>query len=206
MAKMEASIIAAAPALMYAADTDAVDNALAYLLPPEIRYTPYHQIGFDYAQVIAGFNVRAELAVNITADLAGDDGEARNPFLGWSLGFDRDLFWGVNLNLQAVEKVTLRHGRIGGNPLTDIEAGSDPTFTRLTAKLSKTFFRDELEIAAAVVWEPEDKDCLIMPVVTWQRNDITAELAGGFFAGSKDGLFGQYRDNSFVQARLKYSF
>jgi hypothetical protein len=105
-----------------------------------------------------------------------------------------------------VEKVILLHDKIGDDPMTEIEAGSDPTSTRLTAKLSKTFFRDELEIAAAVIWEPEDKDCLIMPAVTWKRNDVTAELAGGVFAGDKTGQFGQYRDNGFVQMRLKYSF
>ncbi|MDR3333883.1 MAG: hypothetical protein LBT13_03200, partial [Treponema sp.] len=42
-----------------------------YGITPTITYNWYHQIGLDYAQVIAGFNLRAELAGNITGDSAG---------------------------------------------------------------------------------------------------------------------------------------
>jgi hypothetical protein len=37
-------------------------------------YNPCHQIGLDYAPVIAVFNLRAEFAANITEDISGDDG------------------------------------------------------------------------------------------------------------------------------------
>jgi hypothetical protein len=40
----------------------------------DMAYTRYHQIGVDYARVIAGFNFRGEFAANITEDLKGDDG------------------------------------------------------------------------------------------------------------------------------------
>jgi hypothetical protein len=177
-------------------------------LPPVVTfdYNPYHQLGIDWAQVVAGFNLRAEAAANLTGDLAGNNGAVYNPSLAWSLGFDRDLPWGLNLNLQAVESITLRHDNIGSNPLLDIEAKSDPTSTRITAKLSKAFFQDRLDLAAAAIWGVEDKDCLIMPVITWRQDDIDLELAGGFFAGDRAGQFGQYRDNSFIQARIRYTF
>jgi hypothetical protein len=42
--------------------------------------------------------------------------------------------------------------------------------------------------------------------VIWSKNDVTAELSAGFFAGDKDGELGQYRDNSFIKAALGYSF
>ncbi|MDR1219209.1 MAG: hypothetical protein LBK73_06310, partial [Treponema sp.] len=82
--------------------------------PPVVTfaYNPYHQIGLDYAQVIAGFNLRAEAAANITEDLAGDDGAVHNPSLAWSLGFDRDIFAGINLNLQCNETIRLLDGKI----------------------------------------------------------------------------------------------
>jgi hypothetical protein len=177
-------------------------------LPPVVSfdYNPYHQVGADWAQVIAGFNLRAEAAANLTGDTAGDNGAVYNPTLAWSLGFDRDLAWGLNLNLQAVESITLRHDNIGNTPLPDIEANSKPTSTRITAKLSKTFFQDRLDLTAAVIWGIEDRDCLIMPVITWKQDDVSVELAGGFFAGDRAGQFGQYRDNSFIQTRLRYTF
>jgi hypothetical protein len=171
-----------------------------------IDHNRYHQIGIDCARVIAGFNVRAEAAANLTDDLNGDDGAVYNPHLAWSLGFDRDVVWGINLNLQAAETIILLHDKIGGNPLLDIEALSDVTSTRITAKLSKAFFRDELEIAASAIWGIEDKDILIMPSITWTKGDVALELAGGIFAGDEGGQFGQYRDNSFVRARVKYTF
>jgi hypothetical protein len=171
-----------------------------------IDYNRYHQIGLDYAQVIAGFNVRAELATNLTDDLDGDDGSVYNPSLAWSLGFDRDLFWGINLNLQSVETITLFHNKIGDNPMLDFEAGSHTTSTRITAKLSKSFFQDKLTFSFAALWGIEDKDCLVMPVLSWTRGDVTTELSGGIFAGDEEGQFGQYHKNNFVRLRLKYVF
>jgi hypothetical protein len=167
-------------------------------------YNPYHQIGLDYAQVIAGFNLRAEVAANITEDLAGDDGAVYNPSLAWSLGFDRDLFAGINLNLQCTETIRLLDGEIK-NP-QDIEAGRDITTTLVTAALSKKFLRDELELKATAIWEVENGACLIMPSLVWTKNDVAVELSAGIFAGSDEGLFGQFHDNTFVRAGIKYTF
>ncbi|MDR1126524.1 MAG: hypothetical protein LBL06_00185 [Treponema sp.] len=167
-------------------------------------YNPYHQIGFDYAQVIAGFNLRAELAANITADLSGDDGAVYNPHLAWSLGFDRDLFAGVNLNLQCNETIRLLDDMI--DDPRDIEYDTDVTSTRITAAFSKKFLRDELEAKAAVIWEVEGGACLLMPSLVWAKNDVTVELSGGIFAGSDEAFFGQFYDNNFVKIGLKYTF
>jgi len=192
-------------------------------------YNPYHQIGLDYAQVLFGFNVRAELAANITEDLKGDDGSVYNPSIAWSLGFDRDLFLGINLNLQANESIRLFHDKLGSKDISlpditlgdlpniekiindsldkvDIEGGSKLTSTRLTAKLSKKFLRDELELRTAFVWGIEDKDCLIMPAIIWTKDDISLALSGGIFAGDEEGQLGQYKDNNFVKVALTYSF
>jgi hypothetical protein len=64
-----------------------------------LDYNHYHLIGADWAQVIAGFNLRAEVAAKLTSDLDDDDGSVYNPSLAWSLGFDRDLFAGISLTL-----------------------------------------------------------------------------------------------------------
>ena len=80
-----------------------------------LLYNSYHQIGLDYAQVLFDFNTRAELAANITEDLKGDDGAVYNPSIAWSFGFDRDLVWGINLNLQVNESIRLMHDKLGGD-------------------------------------------------------------------------------------------
>jgi hypothetical protein len=171
-----------------------------------VDFNTYHHIGIDYAQVIAGFNVRAELGANITGDLAGDDGNVYNPQIVWSFGFDRDLFWGINLNLQANGLVRLMHKKIGSDPLSDTEAGAKPSSTRITALLTKKFLQDRLEASATILWGIEDMDFLIIPGILWSMNDINVGLSMGFFGGRRSGELGQYRGNSYVKASAGWSF
>jgi hypothetical protein len=168
-------------------------------------YNPYHQIGADWAQVLFDFNIRAELAVNITGDLAGDDASVYNPALLWAFGFDRNLVWGINLNFQCNESIRLMDNKIANNPL-DIEANTDMTSTQIIAAFSKKFLRNELETRAAVLYEIEDGDFLFMPSLIWTRDTVSLELSGGIFGGNKDGQFGQYSSNNFVKVALTYSF
>jgi hypothetical protein len=172
----------------------------------EARYNSYHQIGLDYAQVIAAYNLRAECAANITEDLEGDDGEVYNPHLLWSLGFDRDIVWGVNLNIQCNETIRLLYDKISENPMLDMEADADTTFTQITAVLSKKFLRDELELRVATLWDIEDSDFFIVPALIWTRDAIKAELSSGIFGGKEEGQFGQYHKNSFIKVELSYTF
>ena len=171
-----------------------------------LKYTRYHQIGFDYAQVLFSFNIRAEFAVHLTEDMKGRDGSTRNPFLAWSLGFDRDIVWGMNANVQCNETIRLMNDGVGNNPLFDCEAGTRITFTRMTVKLSKKFLKDEFECKVITLWGIEDRDCYIIPSVTWNIRDITAELSSGVFAGRESGEFGQFWNNSFVRLGMKYTF
>jgi hypothetical protein len=115
-------------------------------------------------------------------------------------------FLGINLNIQSVETITLFHNKIGDYPMMDIEAGSRMTSTRITTKLSKSFFQDNLTFSFATLWGIEDNDCLIMPVLSYIRGDVTTELSGGIFAGDEEGQFGQYHKNNFVRLLLKYAF
>jgi hypothetical protein len=174
-------------------------------LIPIIDYNHYHHIGVDFARVVAGFNLRAEAGANITGDSDGTDGTIENPALVWSLGFDRDVFAGINLNLQGTGRVRLFHDKIGKNRF-DCEAGSDVSSTRITGIISRKFLRDELELKTTALWGIEEKDFLIMPAIVWSRSDVKTELAAGFFGGDKKGELGQYRDNGFVRISLSYSF
>jgi hypothetical protein len=175
-------------------------------LKPVLRYNRYHQIGLDYAQVLGGFNIRAEAAANITGDLSGDDGAVYNPFLAWSLGFDRDLLWEINMNLQGVGTVRLLDDKVGGNIFTDTEAGTKMSSTRITLALSKKFFKDELELKATGLWGIEDMDFYILPALIWTKEDIALEISGGVFGGDGEGELGQYRSSSFGKVLLTYTF
>ena len=177
-------------------------------MPPtlDIDYNYFHHIGIDFARVFGAFNVRAEAGANLTSDLDGRDGTVENPSLVWSLGFDRDLFMGLNLNLQGTGMFRLFHDRIGGSIFTDIEAGTNRSSTRITGIISRKFLRDELELKTTGLWGVEDRDFLVMPAIVWSRNDISTELKFGFFGGGRNGELGQYRDNNFVRVSLSYKF
>ncbi|MCL2266716.1 MAG: hypothetical protein FWC17_02975 [Treponema sp.] len=183
----------------------------------EFLFNIYHQAGLDYAQVIAGFNIRAEVAANITEDLKGDDGLVYNPSIGWSFGFDRNLFAGINLNVQGNGTVRLFNDKIGSsgepfdqyynlNPNYDVEYDTSMTSTRITAMLSRKFMRDELELRAAVVWGIEDMDFAIIPALIWTRDELRAAFSGGFFIGERDGQLGQYKYNNFLKLSVTYIF
>jgi hypothetical protein len=208
MAAFAASMGRTGMALAMATTTAGVDAALAQIAMPKIVYNRYHQVGIDWAQVLLGFNVRAEVAANITGDLKGDDGAVYNPHLAWVLGFDRDLVWGINLNFQVNETITLLHDKIG---TVDTEAGTDPTSTRITAMLSRKFLRDELELRGVFIWGIEDGDFLIMPALIWTMDALSLELSSGIFGGDKEGQLGQYGgngliNNSFIKLGMTYTF
>jgi hypothetical protein len=170
-----------------------------------LEYNRYHQIGLDYATTAAGFNIRAEVAVNITDDLSGDDPSVYNPHFLWSLGFDRTLFAGINLNIQGNETIRLFDGGVGKKP-NDIEEDASLTSTRITAEVSRAFFRDTFRLSTAAIWGIEDKDAFIIPGLTFTRGNAELELSCGFFVGDRDGELGQYHDNNFIKAGIKYVF
>jgi len=176
------------------------------LIKPIIKYNRYHQIGLDYAQVLLGFNIRAEAAVHITEDHSGDDGTVQNPFIGWSFGFDRSLFLGLTLNIQCNETVRLFNDKIGDNPILDSEAGTKAISTRLTMRLSKSFFMDKLESSATVIWDVENSDYYIIPSLVWTEGNMSWTLSGGIFAGKETGDLGQYWRNNYVKFGVTYSF
>ena len=184
-----------------------LDNVNPAAIFPQLHYNRYHLFGVDYAQVLFGFNLRAEFAFNLTKDLKGDDPKVQNPFIGWSFGFDRDLVWGINANVQCNETIRLFDKKIKHNkPLLDCEAGTNAVSTRFTMQLSKKFFRDELECKVIGIWGVEDKDCYIIPALAWTVRDLSVELSAGIFAGEKSGELGQYWENSYIKLGLKYSF
>jgi len=169
-----------------------------------VSYNRYHQAGLDLATVLAGFNLRAELAANITSDLSGDDPLVYNPHLAWSLGFDHGLFWGLSLNLQGSGTYRLADDGIA-SPY-DIEAASDVTHTRITGNISRGFLRDTLNLKLSAIYGIEDADVMIVPSAELAVGDGVVGLSGGWFGGDRAGELGQYRDNGWVRLKMQYEF
>jgi hypothetical protein len=173
---------------------------------PHIEYSRYHQIGADYSQVLFGFTVRAEFAAHITEDVLGDNGNVKNPFLAWSLGFDRDIIAGININVQFNETIRLLDNMVIKNPAMDCEGASGVTSTRLILQISKSFFMERLECKIVNIWDMEDSGLALIPSVKWSENDMRIELSAGIFTGDKSSELGQYADNAYIKLKLVYLF
>jgi hypothetical protein len=66
--------------------------------------------------------------------------------------------------------------------------------------------RNKVRLKTAGIWVVEDNDGLIMPALEADVGDANLELAAGIFTGSSTGEFGQYHNNNFVRASVKYIF
>jgi len=205
--------------LRFTATTGSVDWGVqyfyGYLLTPAfdmtglpgaitILYNRFHQIGADTAAVLAGLNLRAELAANLTEDLGGDDPLIYNPHLAFSLGADRDVWKGLNLNLQYAGTIRLADDKIA-SPF-DVETDTDVFRSTLTAVANQKLLRDKLEWRLAALWSPSDADFLLIPSLSWTEGDAEVKLAAGIFGGDSSGQMGQYADASYAKLTLTYSF
>ncbi|GHV71682.1 hypothetical protein AGMMS49928_24610 [Spirochaetia bacterium] len=171
-----------------------------------IDYNRYHQIGLDASKELWGFTLHSEAALFLTYDMAGDRGDIYNPFISWSLGFDRDLVWGIKADLGAAGTIRPLQSRVENDPLVDTEAGENASSTRMTLLLSKKIFDEMLEFKAQIFWGIEDKDFFIGPAVLfYPLEPLTLELSGGIFGGDESGGLGQYHRNGFVKFRFTFA-
>lgn len=164
----------------------------------------FHQAGIDWASVVATLNIRAEAALHLTEDLSGSDGAVSNPDFAWSFGFDRDIA-GFTILAQGFGSNVLMHDRIGVSP-DDCQGDADATSTRILARISRSFFRGELDFSATVVSGIEDRDWMCLGEISSTRDALSIGCKGGLFGGRIDGDLGQYRGNGWVSAYLTYRF
>lgn len=176
-----------------------------YPVLQSLAYNCYHQAGLDAATVLGGFNLRFEGAANITEDTSGDDPTVYNPHLAFSLGFDRDVVAGINLNVQYNGTYRLMDDKVGTKPF-DIEAGTRAFTDRLTTRLSQSLFQDTLKWECTILWGIQDKDYLIIPKISWAIGDGELFAQGGIFGGDSAGLVGQYDKNDYLSIGIKYTF
>ena len=169
-----------------------------------VSWNRYHQVGADMAMVLAGFNIRLEAGANLTEDMSGDDPLVYNPAFVWAAGFDRSLFAGINLNLQAMGKVRMFHDKI--TSALDVESGSDITTTQVAALLLRSFERETVKLELLGLLGAEKLDYMIEPGIVLTAGDAEIALRGRYFGGDTAGDLGQYHDSSYVKLSATYKF
>ena len=180
----------------------------AVLVAPFESWDRVHLFGAETAFVVAAFNIWAEAAYYMTLDFAGDDPNVHNNRFIYLLGFSRDIMiHNISLNIQVQSKLKLNEDGISG--ISDIDYESDGVYSSsmLTAGLRDSFLNEKITSALNGSYSIEDRDFMISPELTINIiEDTWLNLKYSFFYGDSDTIFGQFKDNDFLEIRMEYSF
>ena len=182
---------------------------------PTLEYDKLQVFGLD-AQAAAGpFTLRAELAYNLTKDVAGDDPWVHNNSISYLAGFDVGIpLHNLNLNVQGTGNFVLKKDKISDSIYKSVDTDSDPTGcysnNKIVVQLKDTFYYEKVEAMIKAIYGFERRDLVLMPEVSYKiRDEWKARLSGLFihnFGDDGDSEFEGWLDNSFIQLSVTYSF
>lgn len=166
-----------------------------------------HILGLETAFVILGFNIRSEAAYYLTNDIKGDDPLVHNNKALFLLGFDRDLIiHNLSINIQSLGEI-----KIGANNIefSDIEYTSDEKYKKylISGGFRDSFFNERIITELTGAYYIEDKDFMIVPEIKIHLvEDTQLFIKYTFFYGDNNTLFGQFKNNDFLEIKMEYSF
>lgn len=182
---------------------------------PTLEYDKLQVFGLD-AQAAAGpFTLRAELAYNLTKDMAGDDPWVHNNSISYLAGFDVGIpLHNLNLNVQGTGNFVLKKDKITEGAYKKYDTDHDPTGcysnNKIVVQLKDTFYYEKVEAVVKAIYGFERRDLVLMPEVSYKiRDGWKARLSGLFihnFGDDEDSEFAGWLDNSFIQLSVHYSF
>jgi hypothetical protein len=194
----------------------AVANGWQFGLPV-LAYDRKQTFGLECATVLWHFNVRGELAYNLTDDIAGTDPWVHNNSIAWLGGFDIDLpFWNANLNVQETGTLILNgdecdknHKKYAEYSANDVDYSKKGyTNNKIVANFSTSFMNDKLAPEITVMYGIERGDLVVMPKLTYKPDQNLTFTASGMIinCANEDSEFYGWRKNSFVSLKAKYQF
>ncbi|MCK8827523.1 hypothetical protein MWH25_07180 [Natroniella acetigena] len=187
-------------------DKDDYDEFLADL---NLDYDRVSVFGAEFSSVIAGINARGELAYYLTEDTDGDNPSIHNNRVAWLIGGDKDLDWSnLNLNVQLKSELILNDDEIKDNPFhIDYNEDGDYFTNMLVFKLSDSFKNERVLPEMSLVYNIEAQDYMLDNEIEFLLKDDTSFIVNyKIFSGDEHTTFGQFSDNDYLAARLKYSF
>ncbi len=165
----------------------------------------YHRMGLfggSLSTTLGGFVLRTEAAYNTgryfqTSAIQQTDGTIAKDYLFYMAGLDYSL-GGVKLSAQFIQEYIVDYE-------DDIEQEEfENTMTFLAAK---DYFREKLWLELFAYVGLNKGDALIRPKIRYDFADgFDVQLGANIFAGDESGLFGQYKDNTMLYWKVKYSF
>lgn len=132
-----------------------------------------------------------------TEDITDSDALVRKNYLNYVLGIDFNL-GDVKMSGQFIQKYILDH-----DPLM----AEDAVNNTATILARYDTMREMLHLELFSYIGLSGNDALIRPKITYDFDDSFSILLGAnVFVGDRNGQFGQFKDNSMIYTKIKYSF
>lgn len=187
---------------------------------PSLDYDRLQTFGFELATVIWKFNTRAELAYNLTEDVAGDNPWVKNNSIAWVGGFDMDLpIHNLNVNIQETGTFVLNSDKIkdGDYAAYDVDYNSDDNYciNKLVVNVSDKWLHEKLTTECTAIYGIENKEWCVQPKIEYNPSEgLFLTLSGAYlFSNNENGEFYNFTaDNTkshrkmFGQITVKYTF
>lgn len=188
------------------------DTPIAFRAAPAAPTTPIvvtprwkrtHLVGGTFSRAIADFVLRGEAGYSTrrffpTTGSNDLDGAARTAELRYVLGVD---WYGIRSTLVSFQLFQ------SWLPSHSPGMTRDELDTTMTLLLRRTFLHETLTIDGIWIHNVNDGDGLVRPRARYEiRDGLELEVGLDLFYGPKQGVFGEFRDRSRAQARLRYSF
>jgi hypothetical protein len=184
--------------------TRIIDPVSIQLSELEVR-PEYHRQGMfggSLSTTLGGFVLRTEAAYNTgryfqTSAPDQADGTIAKDYLHYMAGLDYSLV-GVKLSAQFIQEF-----------IADYDQGivQEEFESTMTILAAKDFFREKLWVELFAYAGLNKGDALIRPKIRYDLADgFDVQLGANIFVGDDDGRFGQYKNNSMLYWKVKYSF
>ncbi len=165
----------------------------------------YHRMsmaGGSLSTTLGGFVIRSEAAYNHgryfqTTDPLATDKTVKKDYLHYMVGLDYSLK-GVKLSAQFMQEF-----------IADYEVGinQEEFESTMTFLAAKDFFREKVWLELFAYAGLNKGDALIRPKISYAFADgFDLQMGANLFTGDREGRFGQYKDNSMLYWKIKYSF
>ena len=171
-----------------------------------LNITPEHHrltvAGGSFSSEIKGVILRGEAAYYNgkyfqTEDPLAKDALIQKDYLHYVVGLDFNI-GSVKMSTQFIQQYILDYNDLMDNP----ETNNTATFMARYDMMRETVHLDLFSYIGL-----DDGDALIRPKITYDFDDSFSILLGSnIFVGDRDGMFGQYQDNSMLYAKIKYNF
>ena len=123
--------------------------------------------------------------------------------VGYKRGFKNDFEVGLQYYI-----IQMLHYTAYKNNLLAGDIQNDKVYQQYTLRLTKLFANQTVNTTLFVFYSPVDNDVYLRPSLSWKATDAWNLVVGGnIFLGNQDNAaWGQYKGDSNIYCRLRYSY